>query len=574
MPLRRFFFEVLSPEHHAGIDPTPLQPWVPSRDPDPAARTERLRAAREDYQYRYDYDNAPTVPLLDSVPVAEYFSLRYILETGETISKIKLNDALNGWPKDGTRATNLDRYAEIFKVLDMPSVAREHLWAHDESFGEQRLSGANPGLIQRARKAADVSGMLPDDPKPFLGHATLEQEVAAGRVFFVDHAPRLDAIRTPGAVKLGPKTFTKYLYKTAGVFWWNRFKKRLDPVSILLRGTEAGDQVVTPRDDASRWLAAKLAFQAADGVVHEMSSHLGRTHLVMEGVAIASHRQLDEHHPVLRLLMPHFRFMLSLNNLAERSLIAPGSKVDASFGAPIEEIVGVAAQARASWDFTAAALPNDLADRGVGGTGGLPSYAYRDDALPLWAATRDYVEDYVGLYYGNDAAVRNDPELQAWAVEIGAGPDGTTGGADLKGFPALDHREQLVFALTQIVFTCSAQHSAVNYGQEDYLAYAPNSPFALWAPLDDTAPVYLDLLPPLGPAEGQQETLSQLTGFRYDKLGDYAEKYTLDSRANGVIRAFARRLTELDSEVAARNLQRWQPYPYLQPRMVLNSISI
>ena len=39
--------------------------------------------------------------------------------------------------------------------------------------------------------------------------------------------------------------------------------------------------------------------------IHEVVSHLGNTHLVLEGAIVALHRQLPKAHPVYVLLEPH-----------------------------------------------------------------------------------------------------------------------------------------------------------------------------------------------------------------------------------------------------------------------------
>lgn len=39
--------------------------------------------------------------------------------------------------------------------------------------------------------------------------------------------------------------------------------------------------------------------------IHEVVSHLGNTHLVLEGPMVALHRQLPKAHPIYVLLEPH-----------------------------------------------------------------------------------------------------------------------------------------------------------------------------------------------------------------------------------------------------------------------------
>lgn len=60
-------------------------------------------------------------------------------------------------------------------------------------------------------------------------------------------------------------------------------------------------------DDNLVWMFARMHVMCADGIVHEMLSHLCYTHLSMEPVIIGFYRQLASSHPVLKLMLPHFR---------------------------------------------------------------------------------------------------------------------------------------------------------------------------------------------------------------------------------------------------------------------------
>jgi arachidonate 15-lipoxygenase len=48
---------------------------------------------------------------------------------------------------------------------------------------------------------------------------------------------------------------------------------------------------------------------------HEMVSHLGLTHISMEGVIIATQRQFSRDHLLYKLLEHHLQFTLAINNL-------------------------------------------------------------------------------------------------------------------------------------------------------------------------------------------------------------------------------------------------------------------
>lgn len=72
-------------------------------------------------------------------------------------------------------------------------------------------------------------------------------------------------------------------------------------------------QVYTPKDPANTWLVAKMFYNNAEAQHHQALTHLGYTHLLMEGVVICTHRNLSPSHPLFKLMAPHFLFLLAIN---------------------------------------------------------------------------------------------------------------------------------------------------------------------------------------------------------------------------------------------------------------------
>jgi hypothetical protein len=76
----------------------------------------------------------------------------------------------------------------------------------------------------------------------------------------------------------------------------------------------------------------------------------------------------------------------------------------------------------------------------------------------------------VDPFYNDDNAVAADVALQAWAAES---TDPSL--ADIPGFPSSFSEKALLRKFLQtLIWAVSAQHSAVNFSQFDFLSYLPN----------------------------------------------------------------------------------------------------
>ena len=101
------------------------------------------------------------------------------------------------------------------------------------------------------------------------------------------------------------------------------------PLSLLVTyAPPPTTQVFVPSDPPNLWLLAKMFYNNAEAQHHESLTHLGFTHLLMEGVVICSNRHLSVSHPLFRLMAPHFLFLLSINGIALQDLLGPDQWVD------------------------------------------------------------------------------------------------------------------------------------------------------------------------------------------------------------------------------------------------------
>jgi arachidonate 15-lipoxygenase len=472
---------------------------------------------------------------------------------------------------------SLDAYRALFDTLPVPGIAWN--FEDDGEFAALRVQGPNAMLIAAVGEALPANFPLTGAQYAAVVNGdTLADALAEGRLFLLDYA-------VLGALQDGSwGGLAKYSWQPLALFAVPPGGASLVPVAIQCGQSPEEWPIFTPSahaDDQWGWEMAKLVVQVADGNYHELVAHLGRTHLVIEGVAMATHRHLATVHPVWALLVPHFEGTLFINEAAATSLIAADGPIDHIFAGTIHSTQGLAAAARLDFDFTAKMLPHDLAARGVGPGSALADYPYRDDGLLVWEAIHGWVRGYISLYYASDADVLADTELAAWAACV-------AGEAKVKGFGPIGSVAALVDACTMILFTASAQHAAVNFPQKDIMAFAPAVTGAGW----QSAPAsqggqgkagWLAMMPPMALALEQLNVLELLGSLHYRPLGDYRSTnapyapWFADPQVTapeGPLPQFQAHLASIDEAIAARNANRLRPYPYLQPSLIPTSINI
>ena len=201
----------------------------------------------------------------------------------------------------------------------------------------------------------------------------------------------------------------------------------------------------------------------------------------MEAYGVATMRNLPDAHPVYKLLQRHFRYTMSINSAARVTLINRDGIIAQNFSIGndgMEELMKRSATAyRVQWTN----IKKNLKERGVDNSKELPGYYYRDDGVRIWDAIEEYVKDVIDIFYKNNEDVQDDTELAKWAQEIHelAFP-GLNGAPEGHGFPdKIQTKEELVEYCTTIIFTGSAQHAAVNFGQFDIYGYTPNAPIGM-----------------------------------------------------------------------------------------------
>ncbi|ELW63634.1 Arachidonate 12-lipoxygenase, 12S-type [Tupaia chinensis] len=279
---------------------------------------------------------------------------------------------------------------------------------------------------------------------------------------------------------------------------------------------------------------------------------------------------------VIQLLIPHIHYTLEINIRARSQLVSYGGLFDKAIGTGGGGHVDLLRRAVAQLTYRSLCPPHDLADRGLLG---IPSALYAHDALRLWEITARYVDGIIHLFYQMDDAVRGDPELQAWCQEV------TEVGlcqAQDRGFPlSFQSRAQLCHFLTMCIFTCTAQHAAINQGQFDWYSWVPNGPCSMRMPPPTTKEsVTMDTvmrsLPDVWKACLQMTACWLLSRRQPDMvvLGHHKEEYFSGPEPKAVLRQFQKDLYDLEREIGARNEQLDLPYEYLKPSCIENSVTI
>jgi arachidonate 15-lipoxygenase len=579
-----------------------LEPVLPQNDPDPVDRAESLEEARRTYRYAYEWP--PGVATAEDVPLGDGFSVEYLarlvpsawelfsntlllsenlirqteLERLFDLEKekvLKINPAkVGGWYL-GLAAT-LANYVTATHVRDlsvfcslhqaMPAPVMHHHWDDDLLFARQRVAGVNPMALRRVESLPAYVRITDEHARASgLLQAPLSRALTEGRVFACDYTALAEV--TPG------KTFGRPKSLPAPYALFAAIDGALRPLAIQL-GPGRADPIVTPvRPNA--WRVARFAVQVADANVHEASEHLARTHMVMGATTLAMHRQLSSAHPLFKLLEPHTEFTLAINHSAATDLIAPGGVVDHAFGGHIESTARLVRASLDAFDLRASVPRRALNARGVTDGAVLPDFPYRDDALRVYDAIERFVREYVELYYGADADVDQDRELQGFVRELGAHDGGR-----ISGVGATHTVDALIELLSLLVWTATGQHAAVNFPQYPFMGAVPNMAGACWG---DWPPADLDaddalrsLTPPYNIAMSQVYTVRQLSSLRMNELGEYPTLHFKHLPARKLVAQFQRSLQSVEQAIAAR--EDAQPvalqYPYLRPSRIPMSVHI
>uniref|UniRef100_A0A8C6SFC7 Lipoxygenase domain-containing protein n=1 Tax=Neogobius melanostomus TaxID=47308 RepID=A0A8C6SFC7_9GOBI len=444
--------------------------------------------------------------------------------------------------------------------VDVSEYVYEH-WEDDAFFGSQYLTGLNPILIRRCT-ALPQHFPVTDEMVHFdlNGPDVTLFRIVKGNVFLCDYK-LLDEVKTN--VINNEKQYLMaplvLLHKTP--------LDELKPVAIQVRKTSNEQPDLPPSDSKYDWLLAKTFVRSADFHDHELNVHLLRTHLLAEVFSSYSSLLLIVHCFAHQLLLPHTRYTFHINKLARDVLISE------KIGVLTNGMITIMQRALSSLTYRSLCLPEDIKDREMES---VPKYYYRDDGLQLWDIIHRFVNGVLNNYYKSDSDVQKDTELQNFITDVFE--KGFLSRTDSGDFSAVD---ELVKFVTMVIFTCSAQHAAVNHGQLDIGNWMPNFPPSLQLPPPTekggtNEQILLKTLPDVNVTVYILATLWLLTKQSTDfvLLGQYPDELFCEEVPRDLIEIFKEQLKGLGAAIGERNKKLDLPYMYLDPVEMENSVAI
>uniref|UniRef100_A0A3Q2YT22 Arachidonate 12-lipoxygenase, 12R-type-like n=1 Tax=Hippocampus comes TaxID=109280 RepID=A0A3Q2YT22_HIPCM len=452
-------------------------------------------------------------------------------------------------------------------------------WKDDDFYGYQFLNGVNPCLIKRCSELPPNFPVTEEMVKPFLENgSTLDNEMKKGNIFLCDQKV-LSGI--PGKIYHGEKL---QVPAPLCLLYLNP-EQKLMPIAIQVLDSvhqqpSEDNPIFLPSDSETDWLLAKIFIKNANMITHQAISHLKNTHLISESWAMSLLRNVPVIHPIYKLLISHFRWILHINAQAREILLGPkGSFALSSLG--VDGTIELMTRAQSELTYSSLCFPEDIRSRGLES---IPDFYYRDDGLKIWDIIHRFVKAMVGHFYRSDNEVVKDSELQGWIHEIftrcfleskssGMNPFGDRCPETFKTV------EEVVKFITMVIFTVSAQHAAINNPEFDYQTFAPNGSLLLRKPSptakgQSSMKTLLETLPTVGETVITATVLFVLTQDYSDSvlLGSYPEEQFQEPEVKMMMMKFQAELSSLSADIKARNAKLVVPYTYLDPSQIDASI--
>ncbi|XP_077380150.1 arachidonate 12-lipoxygenase, 12R-type-like [Festucalex cinctus] len=477
---------------------------------------------------------------------------------------------LKGLTENQENWQNLDDINDVFRNKDTPlsDYVQEH-WKEDWFFAYQYLNGIHPNLIRRC-KTLPNNFPVTDDMVFIPDGSNLSTELQQGNIYLCDYK-NLDGIQANIV-----QGIQQYLMAPL-VLLHKRPDDKLMPIAIQLKQTPADDNpIFLPTDSTYDWLTAKIFVKSADFSEHQLNAHLLRTHLLAEAFAVSLLRNLPMVHPLYKLLIPHTRYTLQINELARDRLIGPKGVLTVFSATGDETLRHILTRSQSSITYRSLCIPDDIADRDMQD---VPNFYYRDDGLQIWDIMFKFVQGVIQHYYKSDSEVQRDSELQTWIGDIF---EHGFLSQPQSGIPqSFTTVPELIKFSTMVMFTSSCQHAAVNSGQYDYGGWMPNTPPTLQRPPPTkkgttSEATMLQTLPVINVTVRGMARVWLLSRQSSDfvPLGHYPEDHFTEEIPRQLQKDFKAELDKLSITINNRNKSLEIPYTYLVPKNVENSVAL
>ncbi|XP_012693864.1 polyunsaturated fatty acid 5-lipoxygenase isoform X1 [Clupea harengus] len=497
----------------------------------------------------------------------------FVLNYSKAIENLAVNQFMHMFQSSWNDLADFEQiYMRIKNTIS--EYVMQH-WKEDFMFGYQYLNGCNPVIIQKCHKIPDKFPVSHDMVKDYLEREiTLEEEVKAGNIFLADY----DVMDGVTANSTDPCTM-QYLAAPVCLLYRNQ-RNKIMPLAIQLHQAPGEDNpIFLPSDAENDWLLAKVWVRSADFHVHQTVTHLLRTHLISEVFGIAMFRQLPAVHPVYKLLYPHIRFTIAINTKAREQLICECGLFDKANGTGGGGHVELIQRAMKTFTYKTLLFPESIKARGMESQEEIPYYFYRDDGIKVWEMVKSFAADVVAIYYDSDKTLQEDEEIQAFVKDVCSFGMQDFDQCEFPKF--LTTREQLTEYLTVVIFTASAQHAAVNFGQYDWCSWIPNSPSTMRKPTptkkgEADVKYIMESLPDRGRSCWHLGAVWALSQFQDNELflGMYPDEHFTEKPVKTAMENFRRKLSEYSRVVKARNEGKKLPYYYLSPDRIPNSVAV
>uniref|UniRef100_H2Y5X3 Lipoxygenase domain-containing protein n=1 Tax=Ciona savignyi TaxID=51511 RepID=H2Y5X3_CIOSA len=502
-----------------------------------------------------------------------YKELPSIFQRNEIRQKHLDNEDLKAHINTTLKVLSVDSFHRFYEREKLDVKLNDFLsdWDTDEGMGRQCLTGVSPLAIQRCTTIPSNCDVTGDDVIPFLEGKSLEEAIKIGKIYLSDYSEILKD------VKRNKNTFKKQLHcpKAIGLFYVSNSGTFL-PIAIQLVPGDR-DYLFTPSSGDEDWMLAKMYFRCAQANVHEWGYHFLYTHNVIEPFGVALFRCLPSAHPIYKLLRPHLRTLSAINTDARNDLIPETSKANQSLSISGSDLCRKMFK---TFRFDDIIIPKVLKKLGTDDRTLLPNFHYRDDAMALWKIMEDYVIDVLTHHYSSDEEVEGDYELQGWARDVAREGLGWQDG-DSRGFPeTITTIPQLMEICVTLMFTSSAQHAAVNFGQFETYKFMPNAPVGLRLPPhkngEGSKQRILDSLPDALMTNFIIAIAYALSKFAPNEvfLADFSRKYFTEDVVIGFQDKYVGKLKELESKILSRNQRLEHEYKYLLPSRIPKSIAV